>query len=153
MLPPGVEVRPVQAVDIDHLGARMREADRVEMRLLGHNDMRQVVAESMEASELTAAVDVQGELACLLGLARAGTHLAPIGVPWMLGTPVLARNARSLMRVSPPYIAAMLARYDTLQNVVHAGNTVSIRWLRHLGATFQALPGSELQLFTIKRHV
>jgi hypothetical protein len=75
---------------------------------------------------------VDGELAAILGVAPINM-LTGIGSPWMLGTPVLDRHQRVLVRSTPEYIGRMLKAFPHLVNFVHAQNTTSVRWLRRLG--------------------
>jgi hypothetical protein len=59
--------------------------------------------------------------------------LSGSGAPWMLGTDVLDRNSRSLMRLAPGYISVLQNEFSHLENFVDARNARSIRWLRRLG--------------------
>jgi hypothetical protein len=75
-----------------------------------------------------------GELACVLGVAPLSV-VSGIGSPWMIGTPVLDRHQRVLVRQTPEYISKMLKAFPHLVNYVYAQNTTSVRWLRRLGFT------------------
>jgi len=130
---PVVEVRAPQPGDVEQLVANMRDQDVAEVRAAGRDDLAAVVHESIAMSQLCWTVTVDGELACILGLSVQGTVLAPIGVPWMLGTPLVPANRRPLAKLTPRYIERMLQAAPHLVNFVHARNTVAVHWLKKVG--------------------
>ena len=75
---------------------------------------------------------VDGQVACVFGV-RPVTFLGREGVPWMLGTPLVAQHARAFIKNSRPYIAQMLRAYPHLMNYVHAPNHQAIGWLKRMG--------------------
>ena len=158
MSQPAAEFRvPVEA-DIDTLAANMREQDVAELYALGHTDLREVVAHSVRASTWCRAAFVGDELGCIFGLAKVGTVLAPVGVPWMLGTPLVRTHRRILAKLAPAYIRAMLQEAPHLVNMVHAHNTVAVQWLKHVGfhlhpAAPQGPRGEPFHLFEMTAHV
>ena len=91
------------------------------------------LVESVKASVVLYAVDINGELACLFGCAPINGMLGLRAAPWLLGTDVLDRHPSALMRHTAPYLAQMQRRYPHLLNYVDARNTRSIRWLKRLG--------------------
>lgn len=129
-----VEVRFIQPGDIEAILAGLRQADYDEA-LAGLGDVAQAVLGSPKQSNWTLTFLVNGELACVMGLAPLDGMLGRRGVPWMLGTDVVDRHPGALMKTCPRYIAGMLTQYPHLLNFVDARNTKSIRWLRRLGFT------------------
>jgi hypothetical protein len=95
------------------------------------------VISSANRSMLCWTAFIDGELAAILGCAPISV-VSGIGSPWMLGTPVLDRHSRVLVRETPEYIGKMLNAFPHLVNFVHAKNTTSMRWLRRLGFTLHA---------------
>lgn len=133
---PAVDVRDVQLGDSIRLADKLRAQDRDELDAAGMPDHRRAVAESVARSEWCKTAFVDGELACIFGLARGGSLLSPFGVPWMLGTDAVPRHRRVLARLAPVYIRTMLRTYPHLANTVHARNTVAVQWLKRVGFTF-----------------
>lgn len=137
----------------------MRAADKAEVHAAGHSDLQAVVALGVRRSVLCWAVTVDGALACIVGVAPLGrTLLADTGVPWLLGTDVLAKNKRPLMRLAPPYIDQMLRAYPRLVNFVHADNVSAVSWLGRL--KFEVAPaapygphGALFHRFEMRRNV
>lgn len=131
-----VEIRPVEPGDIDTMLREMRTVDRVEAQACGL-DVEQGLRESVARALFARTALINGRLAAIGGcnLNSAGTVLAPVAVPWLVGTDVLTRHPCVLQREARRYIAAMLEVYPHLVNVVHVENRIAVRWLRRLGFT------------------
>lgn len=143
-----VLIRPTEPGDAARLFANLRASDLAECRAYGHPDIAASIASCVDRSVLCWTGLVDGELAAIFGAAPVNM-LAGIGSPWMLGTPVLDRHQRILVRRTPEYIGKMLKAFPHLVNYVHAKNTTSVRWLRRLGFTLHdAVPcGARGELF------
>jgi hypothetical protein len=157
-LQPAVEVRAPRDGDAEALAAGMRAQDIAELEAVGRPDLVAVVRESIAVSTWCWTVTVDGELAAILGVTRHGTVLAPIGVPWMLGTELVRQHRRCLARLTPQYIDQMLQVAPHLLNYVHARNTVAVRWLKRTGFRLHpARPhgpfGEPFHLFEMRAHV
>lgn len=131
-----VEVRAYSPGDGFILACNLREQDRVELDACGWRNHYAAILQSVRSSDWAYTARVGGRVACVFGLARAGTVLAPIGVPWMLGTDLVPAHRRALARLAPRYIRTMLRTYPVLRNLVHADNTVAVQWLRRTGFAF-----------------
>lgn len=129
-----VLIRPTASGDVEILHANLRPSDRDECAAYG-TDPLEMIRSSVARSVLCWTGFVDGELAAVIGVTPL---TATVGVPWMLGTTVLDRHARVLVRRTPEYIDRMLAAFPHLLNYVHAKNTTSVRWLRRLGFTLSA---------------
>lgn len=134
---PAVEVRPVEPGDIEQMLREMRGVDRAEAAALGFDDVERGLRESIANSHFARTARINGRLVAIGGCAKhpGSAMLAPIAVPWLVGTDVLARYPGVLQREARRYIAAMLEVYPHLTNVVHIENRVAIRWLKRLGFT------------------
>ncbi|WP_322470295.1 hypothetical protein SOM08_06215 [Hydrogenophaga sp. SNF1] len=127
-------VQPTSA-HVDELADNLRAADRVELRCSGHTDHRKAIADSLACSTHMATVLIDGRVAAILGLAPLSL-VCGVAAPWLLGTDLVTRHRRALMRLAPSYIGAMLRAYPHLVNMVHADNEFAVRWLRRAGFTF-----------------
>lgn len=132
-----VLIRPTQPGDAAELAANLRASDLAECQAYGRPDIAAGIISSANRSMLCWTGLVDGELAAIIGVAPISV-MSGIGSPWMLGTPVLDRHSRVLVRRTPEYIAKMLNAFPHLVNFVHAKNTTSVRWLRRLGFTLHA---------------
>lgn len=61
------------------------------------------------------------------------------GSVWMLATPEIERNARSVAHWTPRVLQEWHSRVPLLHNVVDARNALHIRWLSRFGFVFLAL--------------
>ena len=136
-----VLIRPTEPGDAAILAANLRVSDRAECEAYGlPGDMQSRIESSVRRSVLCWTGLVDGELAAIIG-ASPINMLSGIGSPWMLGTPVLDRHSRVLVRLTPAYIARMQSAFPHLANFVHVDNRTSVRWLRRLGFTLhEAVP-------------
>ena len=129
-----VLIRPTEPGDAAALFANLRASDLAECQAYGPHDIAAGIEASVNRSMLCWSGFIDGELAAILGVGTVDI-LAGLGSPWMLGTPLLNRHQRVLVRSTPEYIAKMLKAFPHLVNFVHAKNTTSVRWLRRLGFT------------------
>jgi hypothetical protein len=73
---------------------------------------------------------VDGKIACIFGVGQIGDN----GVPWMLGSNLIARHAKTLMYLAPRFVETWKRRWPVLVNWIDSRNKVHIRWLERLGA-------------------
>lgn len=138
-------VREVRDGDAETLAATMRAADRAELAALD-SDPFDAIVRSVRYSAMCHTTTVDGEVACMLGVAPVSV-LSNAGAPWMLGTDLVTRYRGALAHRTGPYITRMLELYPTLRNHVHARNVVAVRWLQRVGFLLQApvvLPNGEV---------
>ncbi len=153
-----LEVGAPQPGDAQELVDNLRDQDVAECHAAGVTDIVAAVEDGIRRSQLVWTARVDGEIACVFGVAPLGTVLDPRGVAWLLGTPLVARHRRILARQAPVYISRMLEVFPYLMNQVHAKNTVATSWLRKMGFILQPphpIPphGEMFHLFEMKRHV
>ncbi len=134
-----VRLRAVTAFDLRTVAEFMRPADRAEIaRSTGSLPFPALVrAVTISAEAWCATVDHVP--AALFGVAPGLTpDCGMYGIPWLLGTDLVTRHARELLRLAPAMIAAWRDRYGELWNLVDAENGQARRWLAHMGARLQA---------------
>lgn len=114
----------------------MREQDKAEYRaLFGRDDYEAGLAYSIGDSLWAWVLSIDGVPLVLCGVAPY-TYLGDVGVPWMVSTNEAVRHRHALMRRAPGYISRMLGAFPRLHNVVHVENSISRRWLAHMGFEF-----------------
>lgn len=144
MWPPAVEVIEANAGHAMALAKALRQQDQAELVAAGEADALSAICAGVERSDWAFAVFVDGELACIFGVAPLRGARRRCGVPWMLGTSVVRRRRRVLARLAKTYIDRMLLAYPRLFNAVHARNEAAVRWLRAAGFTVhEPLPHSK----------
>lgn len=149
-----VEVVAPTEAHVEELAAHLRQQDRDELTASGHTDHQRLIADSVAMSDWAHTALVDGRVTCIFGVARHGTLLDPRGIPWMLGTDLVTQNRRALARLAPVYIRTMLQDYPHLVNVVHARNTVAVRWLQRSGFSLREphlFNGEPFHLFEMRQ--
>ena len=120
---------------IPAIAENMREADRREVWASHRHTPQEALTFALRRSELAWTCVVYGLPAFMWGAARTGSFLRHSGAPWLLGTPAILKVRHDFLRYCPHFIAVMQSAFPCLENYVHAGNRLSIRWLKHLGFT------------------
>ncbi|MDL2267174.1 hypothetical protein LJC46_04205 [Desulfovibrio sp. OttesenSCG-928-G15] len=131
------EIVPAAAEHIPAIAANMREADRREVWASDRWTPEEALWKSLEASSLAWACIVYDVPSFMWGVSRKGSILSDTGVPWLLGTGAIYDVGREFLRQSRSYVDRMQAGYSRLENIVHAENALSLRWLRWCGFTVE----------------
>jgi hypothetical protein len=119
-----------------HVGTNLRKQDWDEVIGLTGKDPVQVLLQSRELSLQTyAGLSPDGEPIILFGIGfnEASEH---IGVPWMVATNKLLQHSREFLVKCRYWFDYFQKDFIALTNVVDKRNTVSRRWLAHLGCVF-----------------
>lgn len=130
-------VRPVAPGDAEDLAPRLRQADVDEVTAASGRPPLEVLQVSVSLSTHSWAVEINDELACLMGVTPVSI-LSGIGCPWLLGSDEVPRHAGAFIKQTLIYIPLMLDAYPHLFNLVDARNTKAIRWLKRAG--FNVMP-------------
>jgi hypothetical protein len=126
----------VVSADTGHvalIASRARRADRDELWAASRMTPAEALLYGMAEGNAFTGI-VEGEPVCMFGIVRANV-LGGLGVPWLVGTDGIERNARAFLRESRPVFDALRTGYHTLANHVDERNAVAHRWLRWLGFT------------------
>lgn len=129
-----VQPRPEHVAE---LATHMRVSDRAALKAAGYTDLEQIVRVSLTLSTRSSALINCGRVVAIFGLVPLPPHKG-LGAPWMMGTDLVTRHRRALIRLAPALIAEMLQVCPSLINLVHADNEFSIRWLTKVGFTMHA---------------
>lgn len=117
---------------IPAIAAAMREVDRREVWASHGHTPEEALRTSLAASVLAWTCFVRGVPAFMWGVAVDAEHCAT-GRPWLLGTDAINAVGRQFLKQSRAYIETMQEPFERLENIVHADNTLSLRWLRWCG--------------------
>lgn len=135
--------RPVEGTDIQYIAKRMRQADMDELRA-AHGDgcsLLDILYRSVEITPnaLTRTAE-DGEPLLIVGAAPLPGETGH-GIPWLLGTDRAMDYPRQFVTEGRRLAAGWLMRFTVLENYIDVRNSVSIRWLRHIGFTIhEAVP-------------
>ena len=123
--------RPAKLEDANQLGPRLRDADKLELKLSCGLGPCTALAISFENShKVYTAVDDEGKPFAMFGVV-SGPYA--MGVPWMLGSDGIYKHASQFMAESKAWLKEIEEDYDILVNYVHADNKKAIRWLKWMG--------------------
>jgi hypothetical protein len=125
---------PVFPEGVEYIAQNLRKADEEEIfATCGHRRYADALRVSLAASEdAVIGITVFGEPAAILGVTTTSV-IESIGCPWMVATPKAERYRRAFIECGRAYTAAMLERYERLENYIDARHVRNIAWLRHLG--------------------
>lgn len=137
-----LEITPTRLCDVWEFN-RMRQADAVEVRASGGYEPVEAVLESWAGSAETWTARINGEVACVYGVAihSGGSDLLPVGVVWLLTTDTVDRNPITFFRASKKIVKDLSERYGTLMNYVDARYEQALEWAKRVGFTvYPAVP-------------
>lgn len=127
-------IRRATREDAISLSSRLRKEDLEE---IGHGTglpAELALLYSLKVSDEASVVVLDGEPIIIFGI---NGYPGQVGFPWMLASEKLKDVWREFTPESKAWLKRMLAKYQTLENKVWAGNTIHIRWLKWLGFQFE----------------
>lgn len=139
-------IRLATEEDIAQMAPKLRQADKDEVWASGAYLPEDALRASYSASEPCFAAVADGEPHALFGVAPLTDN---VGAIWLLGTDAIDTNPITFLRWSRRFLPFLMEPYDMVCNLVHARNTVHIKWLRWLGFCFlrEVSHGPEQQPF------
>lgn len=140
--------RIIRWLDIEYVGAHMRERDASECWRLTRMSPMDALITAIRHSDhkWTIALD-DHPIGCYGDTADADDPRS--GIPWALGTPKGYEATAEVLDFMRKQCAEWQSRYDYLYNIVDAENQPAINWLMELGFTlYEPEPrGVEGELF------
>lgn len=126
-------VAPAQPEDALRLGPSLRQADRDEVLAASGMDPTQALRLGLAISADAYTILAGGvPIACFGVVDRGGGE----GAPWLLGSDAILTHWREFARRSHDELERVRRPWRTLENYVDTRNTLHLRWLEWLGATF-----------------
>lgn len=128
-------VRPATVEDAVHIAPRLRPEDLDEIRRDHDTDVPKILVYGVMASEEAYVYETEdGQVFAIGGVLRGEDGY---GIVWQTGTPEIERHAKFYLRETRKLMRRFLRNYPRLHNMVGSRNTVSIRYLEHLGYTVE----------------
>lgn len=128
-----ITMLPATEDDARELAPLLRAEDRAEVIALGIEPVDGLLQSLAAAREAWTYRD-DGRIICMAGVAPLSL-IGSTGVPWLLGSPLVASHRRAFMVETRRMVAQWLSIFPVLRNVVDARYEAAIRWLRWLGFT------------------
>jgi hypothetical protein len=126
-----ITMLPATEDDARELAPLLRAEDRAEVLALGVDPVDGLLQSLAAAQEAWTYRD-DGRIICMAGVAPLSL-IGSTGIPWLLGSPLVAENRRAFMVETRRMVAHWLTLFPLLRNVVDARYDAAIRWLRWLG--------------------
>lgn len=128
-----IEVVPTRASHIRPVVSVLRDADRFEVECLSGRSALSVIAESFRRSDRCWTVLVDGKPEMIFGVGTVSV-IGSVACPWLVGSDIVPKkHTGTFLTASREFVSVLQAKYSTLQNLVHAENRESVRWLKWLG--------------------
>jgi len=124
---------PATEEDARELAPLLRAEDRAEVLALGVEPVDGLLQSLAAAREAWTYRD-NGPIICMAGVSPLSL-IGSTGVPWLLGSPLVAVHRRAFLVETRRMVAHWLTVFPLLRNVVDARYEAAIRWLRWLGFT------------------
>ena len=134
------EVVPAEPAHVLPIAARMREADRREVWASDRHKPYDALVYSLKASERAWTAIVDGRPVLMFGVSRVGCILNNTGSPWLLSSTELVKCWVEFLKQSRAWVEKMETGFWFLENYVHAGNLISIKWLNWCGFSVAETP-------------
>ncbi len=126
-----IEIVPASPAHIGVIATRMRDIDALECWIAGHSPKAALRA-GLRGSISVFTAKIDGRPEGMFGVTTT-SFVNGEGAIWLLGTDVLAKHGKAMVRLGRIYTRSMLDHYSLLHNRVHADNDKAIRWLARLG--------------------
>lgn len=140
---PALLLRPATPDAARSLAPCLRFQDVCEIKASSGLSPSASLLRGVEISEWAYAVELEGKVAALFGVAEMapGSAAFRIGVPWLLGSDAFFREVGTfrLHRQALEWLKRMHEDFPYLVNVVDSRNVSAIQWLSRLGFEFTAL--------------
>lgn len=128
-------VEPVSNKHIKILHENLRQSDIDEVKASSGPDILKSITRSVNISDESCAVSVDGELLFIVGVVK-DSLLTRSGTPWLLGTDSISKHKQIFLKVTYRILKYFQSNYSELSNYVDVRNQTSIRWLDFLGFEF-----------------
>jgi len=124
--------RPSVREDCELLAPFLREQDKHEIAASHGLEPLAALQLSFMVCEECNSIIHDDSVIGMFGVSDGGEY----GVPWLLGSDRLLEIKKEFIPQADAWVKEVNQRYPLLLNYVHAGNTVSKRWLKSLGFVF-----------------
>ena len=121
--------------DVNHVSQHMRPVDVMEVHLSYGLSPYYALRTSVIQSDEAYTISFDGIPFAIFGLAKNNT-IKNVAAIWMLSTSDLDNHKKMFHAITKKYLAYFHKKAFLLFNFVSGSNSISLHWLRKLGATF-----------------
>lgn len=152
-----ITVQQATREDAEYISFNMRKQDVDEIWAAAHMTPAAAMQYSINNTIFCLSIRISGVPCAVFGV-NGESVVGRTGVVWLLGTPAIETIKYRFVKHSRKFVDLMLEFYPVISNYVSIENTVSIAWLKFLGATFDlpkqyGIEGKLFKYFYFKRGV
>jgi hypothetical protein len=123
-------IRAASVMDAAIIAPLLREEDKNEIAAMLGWDAKSAIEYSISTSdEAFIATRPDGYPILIAGVGE--------GIPWMLGTPLVSKYGKSLVKEGRKKVREWTDKYDYLTNYVDVRNSTHVMWLSYMGFTIE----------------
>lgn len=133
-----VRIRKSVIGDVKYLAENLREADREELKLVGVECAEKAILYGFEAPEsICYTLEFKDKVVAMFGCVPMLGDANKAATLWMLSTNEVRKFPKRFMRLAKVYVEMFMGEYETLMNVIHPSNTLSMKLVKNLNAQFK----------------
>lgn len=126
-----IRVVPATAEHAERMAPVMRKEDSTEVLALGYSPL-EALRYSLKES-MIAETALLGEDVVAMWGATAQTQLGHKALMWMLGTDLVPKHPRELLRGSKSFVEHIQSKYPLLECLVDKRYEKAVRWIKWMG--------------------
>ncbi len=148
-------VRNAELKDVFELADNLRMDDITEVWRSHHKTPQEALFDSFTGSAVCMTIECNEKPIAMFGVVPHSV-MPNVATIWLLASPELEKVQRAFLKHSRYFIDTMLGYYPLLINYIDVQNTVSLKWIKWLGAEFgpivpYGVEGCSFQYFQFKR--
>lgn len=126
-----VEILSARVSHIPDIAVRIRPEDKAELWDFACVTPAQAMYFGLNQARFARTGFIDGEAVAMFGV-NTVSAVSGIGRPWLIGTTLLDRYAKTFLRRCRPVVEEMLSDYKLLENYIDMRNVRAIAWLKWL---------------------
>jgi len=126
-----VEIIQARVSHIALIEFNARPADVIELWDFACVTPAQAMYHGLNQARLARTGFIDGEAVCMMGV-NTVSAVSGIGRPWLIGTNLIDKYAKTFLRRCRPVVEEMMSDYKRLENYIDVRNVKAIAWLEWL---------------------
>lgn len=132
-----IRIRPSKREDVDYLKDNLRDEDLQELKYMGVEDIEAALAFGLEAPESTCyTLEFKDKIVLMFGVVSHGDPEKSATL-WMLSTDEVKKFRKKFLKLARQYVGMFKKEYNTLLNLIHPSNKLSMKLVSMLRAEFR----------------
>jgi hypothetical protein len=134
-----IHIERANASDAEYIGHHLRPEDADEIRVVVAQPWKAVVAGAKESRRcFTVRHTAHALHPCIIYGVATDPSDSKAGIVWLVATPRVKQVSLSFLKAAPEILLELVRGYTHLHNYVDNRNELHLKWLQHLGFTFDS---------------